>query len=187
MDHKGTRVLETERLRLRPFVLEDAQAVYDNWASDGEVTKYLTWPTHPTVLTTRLVLKDWVSQYDRADYYQWAIVLKELGDVPIGSISVVSTDDAAEKAHVGYCMGRPWWHKGIMSEALKEVLEYLFREVGVNRIDARHDPRNPHSGGVMRKCGMRYEGTMRRSDHNNQGVCDASWYGILREEWVDNT
>ena len=63
------------------------------------------------------------------------------------------------------------------------VMDFLFGEVGVNRISARHDPNNPHSGGVMRKCGMKYEGTTRSSDRNNQGICDAAHYGILREEW----
>ena len=58
-----------------------------------------------------------------------------------------------------------------------------FEEVGVNRIDSRHDPRNPHSGQVMAKCGMVYEGTHRQSDRNNQGICDAAWYAILKEDY----
>ena len=70
-----------------------------------------------------------------------------------------------------------------MSEALKAVIDFLFEEVGMERIEARHDPNNPHSGGVMRKCGMKYEGTTRRSDRNNQGICDAAHYAILRSEW----
>ena len=61
-------------------------------------------------------------------------------------------------------------------------IEYLFTEVGMNRIAARHDPNNPHSGGVMRKCGMVYEGTTRASDKNNQGICDAAHYAILRRD-----
>ena len=72
-----------------------------------------------------------------------------------------------------------------MSEALEAVMAFLFAQVGMNRIESRHDLRNPHSGGVMRKCGMRFEGTLRMSDWNNQGVCDACWYGLLREEWQE--
>lgn len=53
----------------------------------------------------------------------------------------------------------------------------------VNRIESRHDPRNPNSGKVMGKCGMKYEETLRSSDHNNQGICDACYYGILKSEW----
>ena len=70
-----------------------------------------------------------------------------------------------------------------MSEAVAAIIGFLFTEVGCNRIEARHDPRNPHSGGVMKKCGMRYEGTSRASDRNNQGICDAAHYAILRSEW----
>lgn len=69
-----------------------------------------------------------------------------------------------------------------MSEALRAVIDFLFDEVGMQRVEARHDPHNPHSGDVMRKCGMQYEGTQRRADRNNQGLCDASWYAILAED-----
>lgn len=101
---------------------------------------------------------------------------------PIGSISVVSMNDRAELVHIGYCIGRNWWHRGIMSEALGAVLDFFFDEVGVNRVESRHDPDNPNSGAVMRKCGMKYEGTLRQSDWNNQGICSASWYSLLKEE-----
>ena len=69
-----------------------------------------------------------------------------------------------------------------MTEALQAVMDFLFEEVGVNRIESRHDPRNPGSGKVMDKCGMQYEGLLRQSDWNNQGICDAVWYGLLRSE-----
>lgn len=181
MKHLGTKQLETKRLYLRRFTMEDAQAMYDNWASDPEVTKFLTWPAHSGVEVTKMVLADWVSHYGEDAYYQWAIVPKDLGE-PIGSIAVVSQNEQAESVHIGYCIGKRWWHRGYMSEALSELIDYFFDEVGVNRVDSRHDPRNPHSGGVMRKCGMQYEGTLRQSDRNNQGICDASWYGLLASE-----
>jgi RimJ/RimL family protein N-acetyltransferase len=84
--------------------------------------------------------------------------------------------------HIGYCIGRNWWHQGYTSEALQALLDFFFDEVGVNRVETRHDSRNPHSGGVMRKCGMHCEGVLRQSDWNNQGICDAVWYGILASE-----
>ncbi len=181
MEHLGTQKIETERLILRRFALEDAQDVYRNWASDEEVTKFLTWPVHSSAEVSRRLLTDWVANYEKPDFYQWAIVLKDIGQ-PIGSISVVEHDDRCRKAHIGYCIGRSWWHQGVMSEALGAVMNFLFDEVGYQRIEARHDPRNPHSGGVMKKCGMKYEGTLRRSDWNNQGLCDACWYAAFREE-----
>lgn len=182
LTHKGTQKIETERLILRRAVIEDAQAMFDNWAGDDEVTRYLTWPTHESVEVTKMVVESWVKGYEEDNYYQWVIELKELGQ-PVGSISAVRQDERTDSAVIGYCMGKRWWHKGIMSEALGAVLDYLFGEVGMNRIEAWHDPNNPHSGGVMRKCGMKYEGTLRASDRNNQGICDTAHYAILRREW----
>lgn len=181
LTHKGTQAIETPRLILRQAVREDAEAMFRNWASDPEVTKYLTWPPHATIDVTRNVLASWLEEYEKDDYYQWMIVLKEIGE-PIGSISVVRQNDRVEEAEIGYCLGSKWWHRGIMSEALAAVIDYLFTEVGMNRIAARHDPNNPHSGGVMRKCGMIYEGTTLSSDKNNQGICDAAHYAILRRD-----
>lgn len=182
MNHLGTKTIQTARLELRRFTADDAEAMYRNWASDPEVTKYLTWPHHTGADVSRTVLIDWVAGYQRRDFYQWAIVPHGMIE-PIGSIAVVEYDDRVQKAHIGYCIGQNWWHKGYMSEALSAVMRYLFEEVGFMRIEARHDPNNPYSGQVMLKCGMRFEGMMRRSDWNNQGICDASCYAILQDEW----
>ena len=73
-----------------------------------------------------------------------------------------------------------------MSEALTAVMQFLFKNVGMNRIEAKHDINNPHSGGVMKKCGMKYEGTSRASDRNNQGICDIARYAILRDDCMYN-
>lgn len=179
MRHLGTQLLETDRLILRRFTMADTQAMFDNWASDKDVTKYLTWPAHQNTDVTKAVLEQWVAKYVNDNYYQWAIIYKENGDEPIGSISVVSQDDRIQKAQVGYCMGKKWWHKGIMSEALQVVIDFLLDKVGMQRVEARHDSNNPHSGAVMKKCGMKYEGTLRKADRNGQGICDACYYSIL--------
>lgn len=182
MNHCGTQRLETGRLILRRYVNADAAAMYKNWASDQEVTRFLTWPTHPNQEVSGRVIEDWVNQYSDDSYYHWAIVLKNNGEEPIGDIAVVSLKENVSMAHVGYCIGRNWWHQGITSEALKAVMEFLFDVVDVNRIEARHDPRNPNSGKVMEKCGMKYEGTLHSSDWNNQGICDACYYALLKSE-----
>ena len=70
-----------------------------------------------------------------------------------------------------------------MTEALEAVIQFLFAEVGMNRIEANHDILNPHSGCVMRKCGMKYEGTSRSAGRNNQGICDVAKYAILKTDW----
>ena len=177
MNHTGTQYIETDRLILRRFEQSDAQAMFGNWASDDEVTKYLVWPTHGNVSVTEQIVEEWVSRYSEKEFYQWAIVLKDNGPEPIGGISVVNWKNG-EIPEIGYCMGRRWWHRGIMTEALGAVIDFLFDRVGVQRIIARHDVNNPHSGGVMRKCGMKFEGIREKSDRNNQGVCDAAHYSI---------
>lgn len=186
MKHLGTKKIETQRLSLRPFTLEDAEPMFRNWASDPEVTKYLTWPAHESIDVTRWVLNDWIGHYTEADFYQWAIVPDEVGE-PIGSISVVKVNDTTQWVEIGYCIGKNWWRRGFVSEALKAVIAFFFEEVGAGRIQASHDPQNPNSGAVMRKCGMTCEGTLRRAARNNQGICDISVYGILREEYLSDT
>ena len=76
MNHIGTQYIETDRLILRRFELSDAPAMFDNWASDDEVTKFLTWPAHTDVSVTEGILSEWVPQYEDRAFYNWAIVLK---------------------------------------------------------------------------------------------------------------
>ena len=150
LTHKGTQTIETPRLILRRAIREDAEPMFRNWSSDPKVTKYLTWPAHSNIAVSEMVIGSWLQEYEKDSYYQWMIVLKELGE-PIGSISVVRQNDRVEEAEIGYCIGSRWWHRGIVSEALTAVMRYLFEEVGMNRVAARHDPNNPNSGRVMRK------------------------------------
>jgi ribosomal-protein-alanine N-acetyltransferase len=183
LEHKGTVTLETKRLILRRFKPDDSEAMYANWCADPDVTKYLMWPTHGSIDDTRKVLEDiWLSHYDEPNFYQWAIVPKNL-DEPIGSIGIVKSDDKAQMVHIGYCIGKAWWRNGYTSEALCRLVRFFFENVGVNRIESRHDPRNPNSGRVMQKAGLRYEGTSLQSDWNNQGISDAANYAILARDY----
>ena len=185
MNHKGTVILETKRLVLRRFLMDDAESMFKNWASDTEVTRFLTWPAHTDISVSKAVINSWTQLYQRPEHYSWTIVLKEI-DEPIGSFAAVEQRDDIEMVHVGYCIGRKWWNKGYTSEAFKELIRFFFEDVGVNRIESRHDSNNPNSGKVMLKCGLQYEGTMRQSDINNQGICDGVRYAILREDYFKN-
>ena len=185
MDHRGTKTLETERLILRAFSLADAPAAYKNWTSDERVTEFLRWKPHADVSETRRVIEEWTAGYESPDFYQWAIVPKDIGE-PIGTISVVGRNEELGILHIGYCIGSRWWRRGIMTEAFSAVIDFLFKEVGANRIESQHDPDNPHSGDVMKKCGLKYEGTLRQADISNRGIVDACVYGILRSEWKDS-
>ncbi len=183
MNHLGTLPLETDRLFLRRFTAEDDSAMFTNWANDPDVTKYLMWKPHGTIDETQRVLSEmWLSHYDEPDFYQWAIEVKDTREL-IGSISVVKRDDKVQMIHIGYCIGKAWWRKGYTSEALIRLVRFFFEDVGVNRIESRHDPRNPNSGKVMQKAGLRYEGASLQSDWNNQGICDAANYALLASEY----
>lgn len=182
MKHLGSKKLETDRLIIRAFAPEDAGAMFRNWANDPEVTEFLTWPTHGSVEVTKQVIASWVEKGGDPTYYQWAIVWKETME-PIGSISAVDWNEDICEVEIGYCIGKKWWHRGVTSECFSEVIRFFFQEVGVNRIWARHDANNPHSGMVMKKCGLRHEGTLRQAGRNNQGICDICAYGILRRDY----
>ena len=182
MTHKGTKTIKTPRLLLRPFTMEDAGAMFRNWEGDPEVTEFLRWQAAESIDTTYRVLGEWVDSYKDPAFYQWAIVPHDLGE-PIGTISVVDRNDTVKMVHIGYCIGKKWWHSGCTSEAFSAIIPFLFEEVGVNRIESQHDPHNPHSGNVMKKCGLTFEGTLRQADYSNKGIVDACMYSLLASEY----
>jgi len=182
MEHLGTKELETKRLLLRKFTLNDVDAVFKNWVNDNDVTKFLTWKTHNNKEITKNILEDWIQKYTENNFYLWAIVLKEINE-PIGTISIVRSSDKIKMVEFGYCIGKSWWKKGITSEALNECIKYFFEEVGINRIEAKFVKENENSGKVMIKCGMTYEGLMRQDHLCNYGLSDTKHYAILAEDY----
>lgn len=183
LEHLGTKEIETERLILRKFTLEDTEDMFNNWANDDEVTKFLTWPTHSNLDISKTVLEMWVDEYKDDKFYQWCIELKG-NKQAIGTISVVYINENVDSVEIGYCIGRKYWNQGITSEAVAALIKFFFDDVKVNRIEARHDPNNPNSGKVMLKCGLQYEGTRRKADKNNMGIVDVALYGILADDYA---
>ena len=176
-------MLKTHRLILRRFTTDDAEDMYRNWASDPEVTKFLTWPCHSSPEATRTLLEQWDARYEDGGYFNWAIEDREINQV-IGNIAAVKLNEEIASMEIGYCLSRSCWGNGIMPEALVAVMGFLFREVGIERISACHDINNAKSGRVMEKAGMLYEGTLRRASKNNQGICDIAVRAALRSEWT---
>jgi ribosomal-protein-alanine N-acetyltransferase len=155
IQHKGTKSIETIRLKLRRFDAQDSEDMFYNWAGDPEVCKYLSWGPHKDVDTCLKRVLNWVSNYNYEDSYVWAIELKSTKRV-IGSISVEISDNITQSCEVGYCIGKPYWSRGIVTEALRAVMHYLFYEVGFQSIRAKHDTQNIASGKVMIKAGMHF-------------------------------
>lgn len=157
--------------------------MYNNWATDFEVTKYVTWKTHKNLEETKKLLSGWEKSYENENCYRWVICIKET-NTPIGTIDVVRARDEVETAEIGYCISRNYWGKGITTEACKEVIRFLFEEVKYNRLEAEHAVQNPASGRVMQKCGMTFEGIIRDGNRLNNGeFCDVKKYSILRREF----
>ena len=180
LTQKGTQTLTTARLTLRRFTPEDAEAMYETWANDERVTRYLTWEPHRSPAETRQLLECWRTAYDDPRTYNWAM---EFEGHLIGNVSVVHLDEQSEYADLGYCMGYAYWNRGLMTEAVKAVIDYLFEEVGVNRVGIVHATKNPASGRVAQKCGGTYEGTKREYYKRHGEFLDIAEYGILRSDW----
>lgn len=180
MNHLGTIELTTKRLTLRPFEAEDAANAFYNWENDQEVTKYLTWKPYRTVEQVEAYMEEnWISNYGKKYFYQWAIELNEL-EQPIGCISAVDINEQTESVELGFCIGREFWHKGYTTEAVTEVVRFFLSQVGAGRVSAACDDRNVYSARVMEAAGMEYEGTLRRAIWTNQGIGDKAVYAKIK-------
>ena len=180
LKHSGSPDLYTRRLHLRRYRLEDYRAMYDNWTSDPEVARYVNWGCHASPEITRGLVEMWVEGYESPTVYRWGI---EMNGELIGDISVVLWNEDNESCEIGYCLCRRFWNQGIMSEALRRVIAYLFETVGFHRIALCHDTANPASGRVMEKCGLKKEGVFRGFKKRKDGSwMDVAWYAILSED-----
>lgn len=152
MKHVGTIKLETERLILRRFTQDDYKDMFNNWANDDEVTKYMSWNTHQNENVSKQVIEMWIKDYENINNYQWCIALKK-DNTPIGSISLFNIKDDVKQVEFGYCLSRKMWNQGITTEALRKVIELAF-EIGYERIIGVHVKENVGSGKVMLKNGL---------------------------------
>ena len=127
------KALETERLILRKVTVNDLDDLFNNWGSDVNTTKFLTFKTHSSKEDTMNFINNWINKYEKGGL-EWAIELKENHQV-IGMISV----DKSYKykcVEVGYSISSKHWNKGLITEALKEVVKYLLNECDYNVIEA---------------------------------------------------
>lgn len=147
----NTPTLKTERLILRKFTENDLDALYKIY-NDEEVNRFLPWfPLKTMKEAEAFYEKQFVSRYNQETAYNYAICLKER-NCPIGYVNV-STDDSYD---FGYGLCKEFWHKGIVTEASKRVVEQLKTD-GIPYITATHDVNNPRSGEVMIQLGMKYQ------------------------------
>lgn len=184
LHHLGTIPIETPRLLLRQFRIEDAKDMFDNWAGREEVTRYMAWPPHQNVRMTRERIEQWCAQYGNPAVYHWAIIFKDNGQA-VGSVSVQALRERQLSCEIGYCLGNDYWNRGLMTEALRAALHFLFEKIGFRRVQGLHRENNPASGRVMEKAGMTYEGTLREFQCDRDGIWHSLCiYSVLRSEWT---
>lgn len=178
-----SRVMETDRLVLRPLREDDAPALAA-LAADYEVAAGVLTMPHPYSLSDAEAFIDKAKPYlhdsERPDHV-FAVTLKPDGVL----IGVIGLHEARpyRRAEMGYWIGRPYWNNGYASEAARRLLDYGFGALGLNRIHAACYTSNPGSARVMEKMGMTLEGTLRQQYIRFGTIRDVHVYGILRDEW----
>lgn len=176
----GTITLETERLILRRFKLEDAEGMYNNWATDSECNKYLSWNLHKDIEETREIIRKWISEYDDGSY-NWVVELKETKEL-IGSISAVHMRKKDLNVEIGYCYGSKYWNHGYATEALSRVINFFLDDCNLHLVEAYHISGNPASGRVMEKSGMHKDAVLkeRRINKDTNELNDLVIYSITK-------
>lgn len=177
----NTKTLETERLILRKFTIDDAEQMFNNWATDPNTNRYLSWSLHKDINETKEILNDWINRYENG-FYNWAVELKNSHEI-IGNICEEGVYNKHKTISIGYCYGSKYWNNGYATEALRRVIEYLLNEKDFYLVSANHRSSNPASGRVMQKAGMKYDGTLRERRIDPDGKrADMIYYSIKKDE-----
>ncbi len=173
--------LPTERLLLRPFTPADASRV-QRLAGERAIAEYTLNIPHPY---GDGMAEEWIAShpgnYAAGRNATFAVTLAA-ERLLIGAIGLQFAEPH-QRAELGYWIGVPWWGQGYCTEAARAVLRYGFLDRGLHKIEATHVSRNPASGRVMQKIGMRQEGTLREHVLKWDRFEDLVLYGILRGEW----
>ena len=176
----GTQDIDLKRLYLRKFKLNDYEDVFE-YASNPNVTRYLTWNAYTNKEDSLNYLKNVASIYNEKTF-RWAIVLKSNNKV-IGSIDAAKIDEVNETVEIGYVENEKYHNNGYMSEAFKGVIDYLFNKVGVKKVLARYQIENLASRKVMDKCGLKPENKVAEEilPLKNKKKVTAVYMGISRQ------
>ena len=173
--------LSTRRLVLRRFNLDDAGEV-KRLAGDRAVADTVANIPHPY---EDGMAEEWIggheAEYQSGTALSLAIVLKKTQEL-VGAIGLHITAKH-QYAEFGYWIGKPYWNNGFCTEAAQALVRYCFDELNLNRIQARHMTKNPASGRVMQKVGMRFEGILRQQLRRWDSYEDMAIYGIIASDY----
>ncbi len=167
--YKNLPRLETERLIIRPAALSDAPDVYA-YASDPEVVRFLRWGPHASLAQTEAYLRDVLAEYAGGRDSPWLIELKSSRAV-VGSIHLMQLDLPNRRAQVGFTLAKAYWDRGLATEALERVLQYVFTDLGLEQVEAWPIRENLPARRVLEKAGFHPEG-----DPQAEIQKGATWY-----------
>lgn len=173
----ASKIIETERLTLRPFRLEDAEDV-TKLCDNYNIYKTTLHIPYPYTLESA---KEWILSHEQNrkedTLYQFAITDKNSGEL-YGSISL-SNRKIHKNGEIAYWLGEEFWGRGFVTEASKAIIQFAFKEKNFHRVFAYYLKINPASGRVMEKCGMTYEGTQKDHIYKDGTFLDLYCYGIV--------
>ncbi|QAA33686.1 GNAT family N-acetyltransferase [Clostridium manihotivorum] len=149
-----TPVLETERLGLRPFCIDDAKQVFECWESDKDVAKYMFWESHEDINKTVAWVKTELSKVESNEWYRWAVTLKESGEL-VGT-ALIYLEEEYGKFEIAYNFGKSFWGHGYATETMNKVISFIKEQLDIKEIMGRHAKENPASGKVLEKLGFEY-------------------------------
>ena len=172
---------ETERLILRPWQEEDAEALF-RYASDDRVGPFAGWMPHPTLDHSRNILRSVLMAPDTC-----AVVPKSVGHA-VGSISVMQGEDgflplAEDEAELGFWIGVPYWGCGYIPEAIKCLLAHCFEKLALSSVVCYYYDSNTKSRRAQEKCGFTYESSTNANPNSINGIVTAHKTRLTREAW----
>ncbi len=175
---------ETERLILRPWEESDAGDLYE-YARDDRIGPVAGWPVHASVDDSREIIQKVLSVPGN-----YAVCLKEDGR-PIGSIGLMIGDQSniglpATEAEIGYWIGVPFWGRGLIPEAVREMIRHAFEDLKLDKLWCGYFEGNDKSRRVQEKCGFTYHHTNKGSEWKKMGDIRTEHISMLtREEWIN--
>lgn len=174
--------IETERLLLRDFVIDDWAAV-QMYASDPEVVRFVEWgPNTESDTKTFVNYAIGLSKQDPRSSYELAVELRKEKKL-IGVSSIHISHETNREGWIGYCFNKQYWGRGMATETARAVLSFGFMQLGLHRIFATVHPANTSSANVLKKIGMLYEGRMREHKLVRGTWRDTDLYAILESDF----
>lgn len=178
----GVPVLETPRLRLRPYRAEDVEAMFALY-SDPRVMRYWSFPPWVEIAQARIYIGRCLAGMESGEIFPWVIADRG-SDRLIGAMTLFSLHVDQLRAEIGYSLSPDFQGRGLATEALCAGLAHAFDDLGLVRVEADVDPRNEPSWRLLERIGFQREGLLRKRWRVNGEVCDTAFYGLLVEDFV---